>query len=104
MFSGFTQARKAVALVEAAGLDCEIMSWGFTLISAANLHLQLGFPNCKYFEQSVPYDSYEYGMKDVIRTQPDGYVYAPRGPGLGVEVDWEAMEKATIHKLGSETC
>ena len=36
-------------------------------------------------------------MKDVIRTQPDGYVYAPSGPGLGVEVDWNAMDAATIY-------
>ena len=35
-------------------------------------------------------------MKDVIRTQRDGFVEAPRGPGLGVEIDWEAMDKATI--------
>ena len=35
-------------------------------------------------------------MKDVIRAQPDGYAYAPRGPGLGLEVDWDAMEEATI--------
>ena len=46
------------------------MSWGFTLIAAANLHLMLGFNNCTYYEQAVPYESYEYGMKDVIRTQP----------------------------------
>jgi len=28
-------------------------------------------------------------------------VYAPEGPGLGVQIDWEAMESATIHKLDS---
>ena len=98
---GITAARKAMALVEAAGMNCEIMSWGFTLISAANLHLMLAFHNCTYYEQAVPYEAYEYGMKDVIRTQPDGYVAAPQGPGLGVEVDWRAMEAATIHTLSA---
>ena len=93
---GFTQARKFLALAEAAGVNCEIMSWGYTLISAANLHLMLSTPQCTYYEQPVPCDSYEYGMRDVIRTQSDGYVEAPRGPGLGVEIDWDAMEKATI--------
>ena len=99
--SGFTQARKALALVEAAGINCEIMSWGFTLISAANLHLMLSTPYCTYYEDAVPYESYEYGMKDVIRTQGDGYVNAPQGPGLGVEIDWDAMEKATILSFSS---
>ena len=35
-------------------------------------------------------------MKDVIRPRADGFVCAPSGPGLGLEVDWEAMEAATI--------
>ncbi|MCH8089749.1 MAG: mandelate racemase/muconate lactonizing enzyme family protein [Chloroflexi bacterium] len=103
MMSGLTPARKAVALAEAAGVNCEVMSWGFSLIAAANLHLMLAFNNCTYFEQSLPYEAYEYGMKDVIRTQQDGYVYAPQKPGLGLDVDWEAMEAATIHLIDSSS-
>ncbi len=98
---GITPARKAMAVIEAAGMNCELMSWGYTLVSAANLHLMLAFPNCTYYEQAVPYEAYEYGMKDVIRTQADGYVQAPEGPGLGVRVDWEAIEAATIHVIRS---
>ncbi len=59
----------------------------------------LAHNNCSYFEQSVPCEPYEYGMKDVIRAQSDGYAYAPAGPGLGLEVDWEAMDSATIHSF-----
>ena len=84
-------------LAETAGMNSEVMCWGYTLISGANLHLMLAFPNATYYEQPVPYEAYEYGMKDVIRTQADGYVDAPRGPGLGVDVDWQAMDAATIH-------
>ena len=40
-------------------------------------------------------------MKDVIRTGKDGYVEAPKGPGLGVEIDWDAMDAATIHTISS---
>jgi len=96
MLGGITGVRKALALVEAAGMNCEIMSWGPTMISAANLHLMLSVPVCTYYEQAVPYASYEFAMKDVIRTQSDGYVQAPQGPGLGVELDWKAVEAATI--------
>ena len=81
--SGLTPARKAMALVEAAGMKCEVMSWGNTLVSAANLHLMLGFNLCTYFEQAVPYPPYEYGMKDVIRTGSDGMVDGSRRPGSG---------------------
>lgn len=103
MMGGFTGGRAAMQLVKEAGMRCEIMSWGFTLVAAANLHLMLGHDSCTYYEQAVPYEAYEYGMKDVIRTQSDGHVYAPDGPGLGVEIDWDAMEAATIHKLDSES-
>jgi len=102
MMGGITQAAKAIALTQAAGMKCEIMSWGYSLVSAANLHLMLAHDNCSYYEQSVPCPPYEYGMKDVIRAQPDGYAYAPQGPGLGLEVDWEAMEEATILQFAVE--
>ena len=99
VMGGITQTDKAIALTESLGMKCEIMSWGYSLASAANLHLMLAHHNCSYFEQPVPFEPYEYGMKDVIRPRPDGYVYAPRGPGLGLEVDWDAMEAATIHSF-----
>ena len=101
MCGGFTPARKYLSLVDAAEMKCEIMSWGFTLVACANLHLMLAFNSCSYYEQAVPYDSYEYGMIDTIRTGPDGCVQAPTKPGLGVDIDWDAMNAATIHTVTS---
>ena len=99
ILGGITPARQAVALSEAAGMKCELMSWGYTLPSAANLHLMLGCGNCSYYEQPLPYETFEYGMFETIRTQADGYVYAPTAPGVGLAIDWAAMEDATIHKI-----
>ncbi len=96
---GVTPLRKAVEISRGAGMNCEIMSWGFSLNSTANLHMMLATDNCTFFEQTMPYEPYEYGMVDVVRTQEDGYVYGPEKPGLGLEVDWEAMGAATIHHL-----
>ncbi len=101
VLGGISGARKGLAMVEAAGMNCEIMSWGPTMISVANLHLMLSVPFCTYYEQAVPYPSYEFAMNDVIRTQPDGYVTAPSGPGLGVELDWKAVEASTIFSFDS---
>ena len=96
---GITQARKIMALAEAFGMTCELQSWGYTLHQAANLHLMLALPNCTYFEQPVPYDSFEYGMIDVIRPDANGHVGVPDAPGLGLRIDWEAMRAATILEL-----
>jgi len=102
---GFTPARKYMSLVQSAGMKCEIMSWGNTMISSANLQLMLGCGLSSYYEQPVPYEPYEYGMHDVVRTDQDGYVHAPTGPGLGYGIDWDAMKAATIHRLDSrEIC
>ena len=99
ILGGITPAQKAVSLSAEAGMKCELMSWGYTLPSAANLHLMLGCGHCSYYEQPLPYKTFEYGMHDVLRTASDGYVYAPTGPGLGLAVDWPAMEAATVHRI-----
>ena len=93
---GITPLRKIMALAEAHGMTVEIQCWGYTLTQAANLHVMLAYPNCLYFEQPVPYTSFEYGAVDVIRTDREGYVHAPPGNGLGVGIDWKAIEKAAI--------
>jgi L-alanine-DL-glutamate epimerase-like enolase superfamily enzyme len=56
----------------------------------------LAHRNCTYFEQPVPYPAFEHGVRDAIRTDSGGLVHAPQGPGLGIRVDWEAVEAATI--------
>ncbi len=93
---GITPLRKIMALAEAWGLTVEIQCWGYTLTQAANLHVMLAYRNCRYFEQPVPYPAFEYGATDVIRTDRDGYVQAPKGPGLGIGIDWPAIKKSTI--------
>jgi L-alanine-DL-glutamate epimerase-like enolase superfamily enzyme len=93
---GITPIRKIMGLAEAHGMAVEVQCWGYTLTQAANLHVMLAFGNCTYFEQPVPYEAFEYGATDVIRTDAAGYVHAPAGPGLGVGVDWQAVKRATI--------
>lgn len=93
---GITPIRKIMALAEAYGMTVEVQCWGYTLTQAANLQVMLGFANCTYFEQPAPYPAFEYGSLDVIRTDSQGYVHAPPGPGLGIRIDWEATRKAAI--------
>ncbi len=49
----------------------------------------------------MPHEPFEYGVGNPYRIQADGCVYAPTEPGLGVAVDWERMQAATI---GSFAC
>jgi L-alanine-DL-glutamate epimerase-like enolase superfamily enzyme len=88
-------------LAEAWGLRVEMQSWGYTLIEAANLDFSLGYGRTGYFELPVPHEPFEYGVDNPYRIQPDGFLYAPIEPGLGIAVDWERMKAATI---GSFSC
>ncbi|OKL36608.1 mandelate racemase/muconate lactonizing enzyme family protein [Domibacillus mangrovi] len=100
---GFTPMKKIVALAQANNMRCEIQSWGATLTQAANLHMMLACNNCTYFEQAFPYEPFEIGAKTVIRTDKEGYVHAPDGYGLGIEMDWDEIERITLKKYDSST-
>ena len=41
-------------------------------------------------------------MKDVLRTNKDGYMYAPTKPGLGMEIDWDKMMSKSIYSIACE--
>ncbi|ARD47943.1 hypothetical protein SporoP37_07170 [Sporosarcina sp. P37] len=96
---GVTQTKKIMALAEANSMTAELQSWGYTLSQAANLHLMLAAPNCLFFEQAVPVEPLEFGAKNPIRTDEKGYVHAPEGNGLGIEMDWPLIERTAIHQI-----
>lgn len=93
---GFTAGRRLMALAEAAGLPVELQSWGHTLIQVANLHLALACGRSRYFEAPVPRAGYEVAVDNPIRVDSGGFVRAPSGPGLGVEVDWEQIAELAL--------
>ncbi len=100
---GISAAMKAMALASANGLKTELQSYGYPLSQAANLHLMLGVFGCSYFEHPVPVEHYEYGCANPIRIEADGCVSAPDGPGLGLEMDWERIERDAFLVIDSAT-
>ena len=100
---GITPARKLIGLAHGHGMSAELQSWGNTLIQAANLHAGLGLQRSSFFELPVPYEPNEYGVLNHIRPTKDGYVEAPTGPGLGIDVDWEQMAASTIASFTIKT-
>lgn len=95
---GITPMLKIMALSQANNMPCEIQSWGNIITQAANLHMMCACNNCTYFEQNFPYEPFEIAAKTHIRTNKDGYVLVPQGPGLGIELDWDEIERLCIAK------
>ncbi len=89
---GFTGAGEVAEVTRAHGKACEVQSWGYTLTQAANLHFMLAHPHCTHFEQAAPFEKYEFGARQVIRPDANGFVHPSDLPGLGIEMDWGRIE------------
>ncbi|HYE84583.1 MAG TPA: enolase C-terminal domain-like protein [Clostridia bacterium] len=92
---GITPMIKTAHLCEAHHIKNEPHSFGPTLVQAAHFHIMLAIRNCDFFESPVPEGVFDAGMKDTIRVQKDGMVYAPTKPGLGYEIDWDYIDNET---------
>jgi L-alanine-DL-glutamate epimerase-like enolase superfamily enzyme len=92
---GISGMMKVAHLAESFGMKCEPHSWGSDITQAAHLHVMLAISNCDFFELPVPEGVFDRAVRNGIRIDENGYVHAPRGNGLGVEIDWEEVDKIT---------
>ncbi|GHS97926.1 mandelate racemase [Synergistales bacterium] len=92
---GITPMIKTARFCEALFIKNEPHSFGPTLVQAAHFHIMLSIRNCDFFESPVPEGVFDAGMKDTIRVQKDGYVYAPTKPGIGYDLDWDYIDRET---------
>ena len=93
---GFTVARKIVHMAERANVLVIPHSWSSDLLTAASLHLNAFQRRAVFVEFNTSQGPLSRAMvKEPLRLV-DGYVSVPGGPGLGVEVNEETLEKYRI--------
>jgi L-alanine-DL-glutamate epimerase-like enolase superfamily enzyme len=95
---GITEMRKVASLCEFYGINWEPHSYGGTFYQAAHLHAILAVKNCAFFElptENGKEGCFDIGAKDIIRIDDQGYVHAPKKPGLGIDIDWKQVEEGT---------
>ncbi len=89
---GILTVQKIAALFDAAGLGLSIAIY-YDLIGVATAHLSAALPCATWPSPATP-------LEDTILTQPfepDGLVLRPpEGPGFGVDLDPEKVEKYTV--------
>ncbi len=102
---GFTKAIKYRSLVEAAGLDMCVSAYNGTgLEHAASCHFIFSTNLTDAIPEQPVGILYLYGgfssddvsgdiIKKISGRIKDGYLYKPEGPGLGVELDQEMVDK-----------
>lgn len=94
---GLSQARKILWEAERAGVDVVPHAWLTDLLTAASLHVNACLPRSLFLEYNVSDNAM---LRSIIRNpvtlEKDGYMAVPQGPGLGIEVDEEAVEKFRV--------
>jgi len=93
---GITGFRAIDQLAGAAGLTVNAHAWSTAITTAASLHLSLASPNTRLFElKPFPVAVQQELVKSPV-AQVAGFVTAPEGPGLGIEVDEDALQHLVV--------
>ena len=90
---GITAVMKTAHLAEAFHMNYEIHHGGNSLNNVANLHATLAIKNCEYFEILLPEAAQKCGLVEDIEPDENGMMHALNEPGLGVEIDFDLIER-----------
>ena len=101
---GFTEARKVEAMASANYIRVFPHMWGSSVLLAATLHWQATIPDPSGALNQIPTlfecDMTENGLRTELAKEPilpaDGHLAVPQGPGLGIEIDREVLEKYSV--------
>lgn len=95
---GITGLMKAFQLCGLQGMRLEIHTMATPLLDVANLHCNLAAKNGGYAE--IIHPIYRFGLKGTpLEIDAQGWLHAPRSPGLGVELDWDWLDNHTVDKI-----
>ncbi|MCL5026229.1 MAG: mandelate racemase/muconate lactonizing enzyme family protein [Chloroflexi bacterium] len=101
---GLFQMHKVAAMAQARGKKFIPHTWGNGIGLAANLQVALSAANCPFFEYpydpvSLPVEVNQWMLQEPLRVDKEGYINAPTGPGLGITLNDELIEKYTTHRM-----
>ncbi len=98
--TGILRARQLAAEVRAAGDIYSPHTWGDGLVLLANLQVSAAVSNAPFIEYPFDPPTWTPERRDFILPQPitdeNGVVTLPDKPGLGVEIDWQALKSLRI--------
>jgi L-alanine-DL-glutamate epimerase-like enolase superfamily enzyme len=93
---GFTVAKKVAAMAAQAGREVCPHAWQSDILTAASLHLNAVLPTALFQEYNVCDDPISRALCRSPLRMVDGRLAVPQGPGLGVEVDLETVERYRV--------
>lgn len=90
---GITGFRLVADRVEAARRQANAHAWSSAICSAASLALSFASPACQLFELKPLRNPMQHELVVSPVEHVDGWMYPPTGPGLGIEVIDEVVER-----------
>lgn len=95
---GITGLRTLMGIAERHGRRLEPVTYGSAMYALAGLQVILSSDSATYMELAYPEGDWEYGIRNPLRPDADGFVHAPAGDGLGFDLDEDAIERLTVHR------
>ena len=97
---GIGEAKIVCDMAEARGRTIVPHCWKTGISISGTAHLAFVTDNCAFIEYLPPQLCHERLRRELaqeeLELRPDGTIPLPRKPGLGVEVDWEAVERYKV--------
>ncbi len=93
---GLTVGKQIADFAQRREIDCVPHAWLTDLLKAASLHLNAYLMNSLYLEYNVSSASLLNNLCKEKIEMVDGMIPVPEGPGLGVEVDEEVVERYRV--------
>lgn len=106
---GITELRNVAVMANAFGIQVNPHVWASPIMIAATLHVAATLPPCPPARNPEPYaqepvmefDRTPSAVRETLCVEPfdqvDGYLSVPTGPGLGIEVDTQALQRLCVH-------
>ncbi len=93
---GITLAKKLTDMCDAFGLKCELHGWGYATCQFANIHVNGATRASDFVEKMEPGELYNVCVKNSLEIDDEGYIHMPTGPGLGLEFDFDELDRRTL--------
>ena len=103
---GLDETKAIWAMTRLANLRLSLHVWGGAVGLAAAVHLLASMPASPHTDRiphpvMLEYDRGRNALRDDLLVAPipciDGHLTVPTGPGLGVEIDWDMVEKYRVN-------
>jgi L-alanine-DL-glutamate epimerase-like enolase superfamily enzyme len=94
---GITELLRIAELARERGVETVPHAWKSGIIKAASLHVNAVLPDALYQEYCVADTPINQTLvKERLPVEADGCIAVPTGPGLGVELDEEVVERYRV--------